>query len=1782
MSFIEHDSINYAENFSDHRGDSKCQKERINQITIQTTGGGESQYHDSRLSFDADEDTVGKASPASAIEPKTVSELGHDGDEKTLPTVFTSDSETTSSSIVGEPASVPATVTALPRSTYARYFQRLKFHLQEEVDREGTEFVLFVACFLSGLIDSIAFKGWGCFVSMQSGNTVFVGLGTATHPDNVSKRWAKALLAVGCFLAGSLFFSRCYRAFGPLRRGTLFLSFALQSILTFVCATLEETRAVPSAKDGNGVSAPIHWLQLIPIGLLAFQSAGQCITSRILAFHDIPTVVLTTLYCDLMADTRLFTAKWKEHNLRNCRIAAALAFFAGAVVGGWLTRGAGMGSALLLAAVLKFSLAVAWAFWLLCTLAGAVLRSDPAGYPTVDLSLSRKAYKAERRADSDRGGDQVTEVRMSFGFSLGDFIAVVALAKKVRKDFEVAPRQLDDIAHHMRSLSIVLQYVDVVLLAENVLNVDQNTDLREISSSCRHVQEELKKMLDLHGEPESSRGSLSRKVKRFWNRLNLEPEDIRELRNRITANVAMLNTFLGGISRTREGVDRLNQRQDDQERLTILDWLTPIDYMPQQNDFISRRQEGTGQWLLDSAEYQEWLKSSKRTLFCPGIPGAGKTILTAIVIGDLIEQISGDPDIGIAYIYCNFRRKDEQKLYDLLTSLLKQLAEGQPSLPQEVKDLYDYHGDKRSRPLIGEISKTLRSVIDSYSRVFIIVDALDECEVKGGCRTNFLSELTRLQAQYEVNLFATSRLIPEIQENFKGCMSLEIRASEGDVRRYLNDHMFHLPGFVIRNRELQEEIQSEIVSAVDGMFLLAQLHLNSLMGKRAPRAIRVALKSLPTGSEAYDHAYEDAMERIEGQVKDQEELAKQVLCWITCAKRPLTTVELQHALAVELGDTEFGEDNVAEFEDIVSVCAGLVTVDEESKVIRLVHYTTQEYFERTQKTWFPNAQASIATICVTYLSFHAFERGPCQTDEEFEDRLESFQLYDYAALHWGHHARNVSLASQLIIEFLESNPKVAGSIQALKAAKRDSSQENYSQEFPRQTTGSHLAAHFGLEKAMTDLMARGHHMNVKDSDLRTPLLWAAKEGHDDIIALLSNQDTFNANSRDKSDQTPLSIAAGKGHLAATKLLLTLDGVDPEARDEFGQTPLLRAAMYSQDAVVELLLDTGKIDPEARDARYGRTPLSWAAGRGSTAIVEKLLGAKGVDPDSKSTGFWNRGRTPLSYAAERGHQAVVKLLVDTGRVDLDSQDHGRRTPLSYAVAQAQTETLQILLTYGANPKLSDNLQKGLLHYAIVTPNCNLGTVRTLLMLGAPIKLIDIDNMTPLHSTVRFSRQDIAELLIQNGVPVDIGVHRQARTAERHLSRLRFEHGRADETPSFNCQCTRGLTPLHYAALRGNLKMVRVFLKCGADPNAISCHGETPLHLALAKVLQGPEYADSWMDYQSMICSIDERNSVIDELLRNPKTDVNLQDSNGDSALHYAPYSTPHCALIVRKVLKKGADVSAQNAKKRRPLHLACLLGDSASVHALLSHGAGLLHVDEDGLNALLCAARSGDEETILAVLRAYADAVNDFDDVDISTSTDDYRRNALHHILTHPPFPAITAVLALLDRGVDPRDRDSDGNSPLAAYLITSDSMIDENICTLLLQSGSDVSAVNNDGLSLAHLCANGPRFRLSILDRLRTFGADLAVLDAQGRTVLHHAALNGSVTYDALRYLLQQTRVRPDQKDFLGKTPLVYAAERAGENRNRGDSDMERWDGSDPERWSRSLEVLTRYENGGK
>lgn len=268
------------------------------------------------------------------------------------------------------------------------------------------------------------------------------------------------------------------------------------------------------------------------------------------------------------------------------------------------------------------------------------------------------------------------------------------------------------------------------------------------------------------------------------------------------------------------GVDQLNRHQHGQEHRAILDWLTPTDYALQKSDFLARRQERTGQWFLESNEFQRWLNTNKQTLFCPGIPGAGKTIISSTVVDHLNTKFEKDTEVGIAYIYCSYQLQQNEKLQDLLSSLLKQLLQKKPAMLTDVKKLYECHRTKGTRPSFEDIVNVLHPTIQLYSRVFIIIDALDEYYVSQNELEELLSKLFDLRDRLQVNLFATSRFISEITSQFSECIWKEIRAQDDDVLSYVNERIPQLlRSQISKYPEVQKAIRRDIVKSIDGMYV---------------------------------------------------------------------------------------------------------------------------------------------------------------------------------------------------------------------------------------------------------------------------------------------------------------------------------------------------------------------------------------------------------------------------------------------------------------------------------------------------------------------------------------------------------------------------------------------------------------------------------------------------------------------------------------------------------------------------------------------------------------------------------------------------------------------------------------------------------------------------------------------------------------------------------------------------------------------------------------------------
>jgi uncharacterized membrane protein YoaK (UPF0700 family) len=168
-------------------------------------------------------------------------------------------------------------------------------------------------------------------------------------------------MAISFFILGAFFTARVTSILHPLRNTTLALSFLLQTCLIITAAALVEGGIVPG--ETNGKDGTEYFIQLVPLPMLSFQAAMQSVTSRQLGLNEIPTTVLTSVYCDLGNDDKLFAGP-KDNWKRNRRIAAAVLLLLGAVIGGWLSRTSDrMPASLWFAGGVKGCLSIAWFFW---------------------------------------------------------------------------------------------------------------------------------------------------------------------------------------------------------------------------------------------------------------------------------------------------------------------------------------------------------------------------------------------------------------------------------------------------------------------------------------------------------------------------------------------------------------------------------------------------------------------------------------------------------------------------------------------------------------------------------------------------------------------------------------------------------------------------------------------------------------------------------------------------------------------------------------------------------------------------------------------------------------------------------------------------------------------------------------------------------------------------------------------------------------------------------------------------------------------------------------------------------------------------------------------------------------------------------------------------------------------------------------------------------------------------------------------------------------------------
>ena len=188
-------------------------------------------------------------------------------------------------------------------------------------------------------------------------------------------------------------------------------------------------------------------------------------------------------------------------------------------------------------------------------------------------------------------------------------------------------------------------------------------------------------------------------------------------------------------------------------------------------------------------------------------------MLASLVI-DRLQQFPGEENVGTAYIYCDYKRRGDQTPIKLTASVTKQLLQHQDSIPENILKMYQ---EKKTTLTFEDVLEMTGSSMARLSRVYVILDALDELGDAGQVRQTLIERLRPLQDLHQFNLMTTSRYIPSLDLNFHHPLCMDVRASPEDIRRYVEGRTSDLPKCVRESTGLQEAIATAIVDSVEGM-----------------------------------------------------------------------------------------------------------------------------------------------------------------------------------------------------------------------------------------------------------------------------------------------------------------------------------------------------------------------------------------------------------------------------------------------------------------------------------------------------------------------------------------------------------------------------------------------------------------------------------------------------------------------------------------------------------------------------------------------------------------------------------------------------------------------------------------------------------------------------------------------------------------------------------------------------------------------------------------------------
>ncbi|KAE8152368.1 hypothetical protein BDV25DRAFT_137941 [Aspergillus avenaceus] len=500
---------------------------------------------------------------------------------------------------------------------------------------------------------------------------------------------------------------------------------------------------------------------------------------------------------------------------------------------------------------------------------------------------------------------------------------------------------------------------------------------------------------------------------RIWNTLiPLTQQPFQRLREVVDSKSTMVLELAGLTDRSfqkRQAADILNTIDTNAERLheiqtdlwsaednRILEWLSSLPYSNAQNGFQDRRATGTGDWITESMEYEQWKSQPGNALWLHGSAGCGKSVMCSTIIEDIIETCRGIPERRYAYWYFRFDDTNTLRVEHMVRSIIRQLHP--IPLSASIKALWNDHCTRGSQPSLRALLEVLHDIMTSFSgEIFLMLDALDECPElpERRERSLLLALLDECLQKHEtsVHILVTSRPEPDISEHFQSFLTLDLEKKlEADVVTFVKRKIDCLDSR-IAGVELKARIIEELLQIPKRRFRWADLQIKRLEACHTEEMILEALSTIP-------ETLRDTYLSVLADIKHQDrEIARAILIWLCCCFQPLTLKRIAAVVSLPVP------------ERVISICtSSLVTLEHPGNEVRLAHFSVKEFLTNTKDAshW---CQIS-DDIGHKFIAEKAITVLLDQTKWLSEIESVKNPLLGYAARYWHRHVQMLQIIDQ--------------------------------------------------------------------------------------------------------------------------------------------------------------------------------------------------------------------------------------------------------------------------------------------------------------------------------------------------------------------------------------------------------------------------------------------------------------------------------------------------------------------------------------------------------------------------------------------------------------------------------------------------------------------------------------------------------------------------------------------------------------------------------------------------